>query len=421
MKIATAIGVYYWTGFAGGAIITGFQLWRVLFHKEENGGATSVATAKRHVYFLIVGLALGTVTLLCQAAYPHCAVHTMARFIQGFAGSFIFFYTFLLGVSLFKDQQQVFAMTAASCALNVAEVLGSFLGAVLFDIWGQSAVFWFLGAASVLNQAVLLGVVYIIKPAEGLEHPPFTQASPQGTPCFVATPEVSRICCLPAMRRSGLQNLKKMFRSRRLGCAVVLIVTAAMVKGSVEEILPFHADHRWGYDPMQIGKLFSIIAFAYIAAAAFTGKIWQYLRNYRIVFGAYWLTMLGGLAWVVFEVNAFYKRKDALCVSLAFYGVCLGMTHTPAALLLADAIEHEDGAAKDAVNGIWNTMWEAGGSLGFLMGGLLANEYQAQVNLMTVYVIACLVASMTMLAIGSDSDESSLKPRPHLTDYGCVQ
>ena len=51
-----------------------------------------------------------------------------------------------------------------------------------------------------------------------------------------------------------------MLKSPRLGCTVLLIVTAAIVKGSVEEMLPFHADHQWHYDPLRIGGLFSIIA-----------------------------------------------------------------------------------------------------------------------------------------------------------------
>lgn len=30
----------------------------------------------------------------------------------------------------------------------------------------------------------------------------------------------------------------------RAACSVILIITAAAVKASVEEVLPFHADHR---------------------------------------------------------------------------------------------------------------------------------------------------------------------------------
>merc|ERR1719213_315654 len=86
-------------------------------------------------------------------------------------------------------------------------------------------------------------------------------------------------------------------------------------------------------------------------------------------------------------------------VSLAAYGVCLGMTHTPAALLLATVIDHEEGAAKDAVNGIWNTMWEAGGSLGFLLGGLLAERYHEQMALLTGCGIGCVGIALLMVVV----------------------
>lgn len=53
------------------------------------------------------------------------------------------------------------------------------------------------------------------------------------------------------------------------------------------------------------------------------------------------------------------SAQGVLLAWLIFYGIGLGLTHTPAALLLADAVEHEQGRAKEAVNAIWNTMWEA--------------------------------------------------------------
>merc|ERR1719395_349596 len=32
--IATAIGVYYWTGLLGGLLITAYQIWKMLYKKE---------------------------------------------------------------------------------------------------------------------------------------------------------------------------------------------------------------------------------------------------------------------------------------------------------------------------------------------------------------------------------------------------
>lgn len=75
------------------------------------------------------------------------------------------------------------------------------------------------------------------------------------------------------------------------------------------------------------------------------------------------------------------------------------MTHTPAALLLASVVDHEEGTAKEAVNGIWNTMWEAGGSLGFFLGGFLAEHYHEQMELLSCYAGCCAVAASIMVAI----------------------
>jgi len=404
-KIATAIGVYYWTGFLGGCIITSYQIYRLYTGEgsdEEEHGMT-VGTARRQIKYLIFGLLVGTLTLTCQALSPHYWVHTTCRFIQGFAGAFIFFYTFLLCAQLFQGQQQVFAMTAASTALNVAEVLGSFLGAVLFSVWGQRAVFWALGAASVVNQGVLIVVLYKI---HGVPNSAVSDNAPIRPRTQVDTDE-------------GWQKLKQLLRSRRLALAVLLIATAAVVKGSIEEILPFHADHQWGLDPLGIGILFSIVAFAYISSAVITGQVWQYLRGHQVLFSASCLSVLGVAAWSVLAVVSYTKDTRALYAALLVYGACLGLTHTPAALLLADAIDHEEGAAKEAANGIWNTMWEAGGSLGFLLGGFLAHNYSSQLELTTVYSVCCVVSAGAMLMMAADDSGGTFAEKQ--MEYGTTE
>jgi len=334
------------------------------------------------------------VTLSIQALWPSFAVHAACRFIQGGAGAFIFFYTFLLSVQLFQGQQQVFAMTAASTALNVAEVLGSFLGAVLFDTWGQMVVFGFLAVVSVVNQVVLMFILYQIK------------ASPQHSPRL----DEYELAGQPRNNNGGWQRLKDLMKSRKLACAVLMIMMSAVVKGSVEEMLPFHADHEWGFAPLQIGQLFSIVAVGYIIASVMTGKLWQYLHQFRILFAAWWLAALGFVAYCVFAVASYNKSQPLLWCALAMYGACLGLTHTPAALLLADAIEHEEQeSSKDAVNGIWNTMWEAGGSIGFLLGGLLAEEHAEQLELTLVYAFICVVAAGGLMAVAYWPEDKSAR------------
>jgi MFS family permease len=391
MKIATAIGVYYWTGFLGGCILTGYQIWRLVTDgagKSEEDAVVSVRAAKRQMWYLIFGLLLGGATLACQAASPRYNVHTACRFIQGFAGAFLFFYTFLLSAQLFKGSQKTFAMSAASTALNVAEVLGSMIGALVFHYYGQRMVFVILGAASLLNVCVLVAAQFLLVPATPEEEDGEAGATISGS--ALADPSAD-----------GWERLRALLKGKHLGCAVILIATAAVVKGSVEEMLPFHADHRWHADPLVIGYFFAIIAICYIIAAVATGRFWEALGSYRIYFGAFWLGCLGLVAYGAFHV-ASWRDADVryFYAFLVLYGICLGTTHTPAALLLGDAIERESGAGKDAANGVWNTMWEAGGSLGFLLGGVLAHNYAGQLDLLFFYSGLCVVAAAGLAALG---------------------
>jgi MFS family permease len=392
LKIATAIGVYYYTGFVGQICITSYQIYCMIYGRGRHEDVRTVSSTRRQIVWLIICLLIGAGTLALQAMSPRIMVHTVCRFVQGFAGAFIFFYAFLLCATMFEDLgQRDFAMTAASAALNVAEVLGSSLGATLFDNFGQRAVFWFLGIVSMLNQVLLIAVLFFLK------------VDPDPVPRDRRVSDGGR----PVNTKEGWKRLGQMLRSPRLGVAVALIMMAAVVKGSVEECLPFHADHRWGMKPIEIGNLFLVIAASFLLAASTMAKpcpwpLWQMLGiRWRVLFCAFFLVMLGLTAWSVFLVATYMKRWWILISALAAYGACVGLTFTPAALLLADDIEHQDGKAKEAVNGIWNTMWEAGGSIGFFLGGFLAEDYDGQINLMGAYFLCCLITAGLLVGLNT--------------------
>jgi MFS family permease len=418
IKIATAIGVYYWTGFLGGLLITGYKLYCLLYvrPKKQQAEVTEHATAKQHIWFLIFGLGVGTLTLFLQALQPSWVVHTSCRFLQGFAGAFIFFYTFLLSVALFKDKQQQFAMTCATTALNVAEVFGSFFGAALFDMWGQRAVFWFLGVVSMINQVFLVVILFSLKstvipvqsrlssrrntPRGGTPRlPAYSDPDAAGGP-----PATSR-SCFPRPIAGAMDKLRGIMASRPLACSNVLITMAAVVKGSVEEMLPFHADHRWHMAPMEIGMLFCTIAIAYIISAFFIGHFWDSMEGFQVSFVSFMLLMLGIVAWLLFAVVTYWPNSNVLSFFLVSYGVCLGFTVTPSALMLAPVVDQGEGVEKEVVNGLWNTTWEAGGSLGFLLGGLLAARYHEQMGLLTWYAICCAACALAMVTVAGWPDE----------------
>merc|ERR1740133_687299 len=125
----------------------------MFFQKEHNSvDITPFSLVVRQIKIIIFNLGIGVITLFIQANDPRWAVHTGCRFVQGFVGAFLFFYVFLLNVAVFTGQQQVIAMTFASCATVLAELAGPLLGSLLFDSYGQRTVYWFLGVVSFMNQ-----------------------------------------------------------------------------------------------------------------------------------------------------------------------------------------------------------------------------------------------------------------------------
>merc|ERR1719440_1589525 len=143
----------------------------MMCQKHHEIDITPYAEVQKQIKVIIFNLGIGVVTLFIQANCPRWHVHTACRFVQGFVGAFLFFYVFLLNVAVFKGQQQVVAMTCASCATVLAELAGPLLGSVLYDAYGQRSVFWFLGIVSFINQAMLVGVLFTVRPIEDIGSP----------------------------------------------------------------------------------------------------------------------------------------------------------------------------------------------------------------------------------------------------------
>jgi len=424
--IATAIGVYYWTGLLGGLCLTSYEVWKMLYTKEEHGvDITPFPTVLRQIKIIIFSLGIGVITLFIQANVPRWHVHTACRFVQGFVGAFLFFYVFLLNVAIFKGQQQVIAMTCASCATVLAELAGPLLGSILFDIYGQRAVFWFLGVVSFANQGMLVGVLYCVQPTEEIGSACQSRSS---TPMLTATGpdeaagepkihwEKTGTSWLPSPAAWG--KMKALLQNPTFICANLIIMMAGVIKGSVEEMLPFHADHQWGYDPIAIGQLFCTTAIAYFVASGIVAAIWTGLGRFQIGFSSQVVLLLGVSTWLSFHVAFYYKDETALWATFAGYGFCAGLTFTSAAQLIADVVDHAEGHAKDTANGIWNTMWEAGGSSGFALGGFLAHRYHDQMTLTSCYLLASVVVAVCMVAVGASKGNQPVGKMAKAVDYG---
>lgn len=391
MEIAATLGVYYWTGFLACCLLTAWQAWCVVNRRDAlESDVILLATAQRYIKYLVAGLGIGMLSLFVQACDPSLELHFACRFVQGFCGAFLFFYTLFLSASLFEDKpgdgQRVFAMTMASLAMEVAECSGSVLGAALYDSFGQSAVFMFLGSVSFLNQVILLIVLAQLKPAA----PQAFQKS------YDALRRRRRSSTVLSRTSEGLHDLLGLFWNEKLVIASIMVIMESIIKSSVEEILPFHADHRWDMRPLGIGYLFMVVSIGYILFTVILAYFWSSLGRFQVHFSALCLTLLGGCSLMAFSCFQHGASVPVFVSALFLYGGLLGLTHTPANLILADAIEQE-GACKGAANGLFNTAMEAGGSLGFLWAGKFAEHYSGQMFLMFLFAIAAVICSALVM------------------------
>lgn len=380
LEIASVMGSYYWSGFLGGMCLTSFQIHRVLFGTVEEPSWTDL---RGHMYKLMFGLSVGCVTLVAEALNPQMTwisdynVHFACRFAQGFLGAFLFFYSYLLSVALFEGQQQVMALTMASVALNVAEVFGPFIGATIFTYHGIPAAYWFLAVLSVLNNFMLSCAIYMM-PSDSDEE-------------LVALMAHREQIARQADQRTDtwqdrLKQLGVIIRHPDLVRSVLVIVPAALVKSCFEAILPFFAGNHM-YSEFQVGNLFTIVAVAYIITSVSLGYIWESMssnvQTILVAVGLCGLAYVSAFLLVFYHIDLVVKmpmvpdltHHELFYAALFGYGVLLGLTHTPAAYMLGNAIDGlDDVASKDAANGIWNTAWEMGGSAGFVLAGYPATD-----------------------------------------------
>merc|ERR1719388_627672 len=79
-------------------------------------------------------------------------------------------------------------------------------------------------------------------------------------------------------------QVQKIFSNPLLHRAVLAIAAAAVVKGAIEEILPFFADHQFNFDPFELGLCFTLIAVAYIFSAAAIEEILPFFADHQFNF-----------------------------------------------------------------------------------------------------------------------------------------
>lgn len=387
--IAAVIGGYYWSGFAGGVVITSYQIYRILFCRASQ-------LTLRHVMIqlaaLIAGLAIGALTLVKQASDDTYSVHMACRLVQGFLGAILFFYSYLLSIELFRGKQQLFALTLNTIALNVAEVGGPLLGATVFTLSGQETSFYFLTLLSVLNQIGLLGILYWVWTIREKSH--FEESS---IAALLSEDEDMVVIHMHSIKQySGLERFIDVIADPHLWKALAVIAPAALIKAELENILPLYADHHLGYDTMSIGLSFSSVAVAFVISSIAIGLSWDFLlvRTRDLIVGSS-MVCLSVFSTTILPVTQLTQNPTIFMSALAVYGIFLGLTITPSSFMLGEFVDRlRDSQSKDVANGIWNTLWEMGGAMGFMISGIpLSNDWKSEEAIISSSSITLVVAA----------------------------
>ena len=394
--IAAVIGGYYWSGFAGGVVITSYQIYRILFRKAS---ALTLQGVKLQIGALIAGLFVGALTLVKQAMDDTYSVHMTCRVVQGFIGAILFFYSYLLSIELFTGRQQIFALTLNTISLNVAEVGGPLLGATVFTYSGQEISFYFLTAISFVNQIFLIGILFWLhREASNVTETvdPHANLSEDENSEDEALIQIDRITHKYQSFRVGLERLIDVISSPYLWKAVAVIAPAALIKAEIENILPLFADHSLGYNTMSIGLSFAAVAVAFVVSSVCIGLCWDAISS-RVRDAVVGVSMvcLSVFSTTILPLTHWTQDSRCFMLSLGVYGVFLGLTITPSSFMLGDFVDRlRDSQSKDVANGIWNTLWEMGGSVGFLVSGIpRSNDWRSEEAIISSSSVTLIVAA----------------------------
>lgn len=431
-EIAAVMGGYYWMGFVGGLLLTTYQIHGLLWGTYHE---PCWAALRNHIIKLGVGLLLGAATLLVEAKADdnkYASMHTIhlnCRLIQGFLGSFLFFYAYYLAATAFEGDQQVFCLTLATICLNVAEVFGPFIGAYIFSEFGLEVAYYVLAGLSLMNNFLLL-IVWLTFPVDPPSNPDEKTAllddanatrssgrsagasgvgsAPSGTPRWDERDK-------EVLFKERLQRLTNVATDPILIQSLLVIAPAAMVKSSFESILPLFGDSH-GFNVFQVGVLFTMIALGFIVASILVGYAWKHMSsNLQVGTVGTSLFLLGCIScimlysWgidkevplggVIDWVNHDHHYMFYIC--LVVYGVLLGLTHTGASLYLGEVIEElQDERSKGSANGIWNTGWELGGSIGFFAAGFASTDsWREEQNVLTALGVAVFISTAAFIVL----------------------
>src|SRR6266700_120598 len=95
-----------------------------------------------HRLIFRIGLGVSAIACAACAAAPDWPLFLAARAAQGVGTALAISCTTAIAVSLYPPAQRLRALTVFSMTVSLASAIGPFLGGVLVELWGWSAVYW---------------------------------------------------------------------------------------------------------------------------------------------------------------------------------------------------------------------------------------------------------------------------------------
>src|SRR5262245_10979889 len=125
-----------------------------------------------HRLIFRIGLVISAVGCAACALAPDWPLFLWARALQGVGTALAIACTPALATSLFPESARTRAIAGLGMAVSFAAVVGPFLGGILVELWGWSAVYWVRVPISLLTLA-LSGLLPSPKPGVGPNPRPF--------------------------------------------------------------------------------------------------------------------------------------------------------------------------------------------------------------------------------------------------------
>jgi EmrB/QacA subfamily drug resistance transporter len=407
-------------------VVAGYGLTLAVF--MITAGRLADKLGRRRMF--CVGLALFTLTSAACGVAPSPEALVAARLVQGLAAALMAPSVLSIIGVIYTGEARVKALSIYGMVLGLAAVGGQLLGGVLIeaDLAGAGWRSCFLinvpiGLAALALAPLLIpesrakeprpidpsgtllvtvGLVAIVLPlVEGRQHgwPPWTWISLGLAPlllgaCFLQQRALAR--------RGGAPLLSfELLRERAYSGGLLTQLVFWCGQASFFLVLALYLQTGRGYDPLDAGLVFTILAVAYLASSLRAPALTIRYGRRLVALGA--LTLTAGHAILLAAVLAVGTGGSllALVPGLLLIGAGMGLCITPlTSIVMSNLPAEQSGAASGALS----TMQQLGNALGVAITGViffgaLQHGYARALELSLAELVALLLAVAALTRI----------------------